>query len=133
MHEDVVKNYLCMELKDFVKETLVQIAQGIKEAQGEYNELGGLVNPGQVKDAGNIPYIKYSNYGSQILASCVDFDVVISDAEVKETDGQAKACLGVFSLGGSRTASGNHAELSKVHFSVPVILPPHLPSHGKTE
>lgn len=34
-----------MELKDFVKETLLQITQGIKEAQEATEEYGSVINP----------------------------------------------------------------------------------------
>ena len=35
-----------MELKDFVKETLVQITEGVKEAQEECRKNGCRINPG---------------------------------------------------------------------------------------
>ena len=35
-----------MELKDFVKETLVQITEGGKEAQEEFRKNGCRINPG---------------------------------------------------------------------------------------
>jgi len=34
-----------MELKEFVKETLIQITKGVKESQGDISDLGGYVNP----------------------------------------------------------------------------------------
>jgi hypothetical protein len=37
--------YITMYLKDFIKETLVQIAQGIVEADAALAETGAAVNP----------------------------------------------------------------------------------------
>ena len=34
-----------MELQEFIKETLVQITNGVIEAQKEIKETGGLINP----------------------------------------------------------------------------------------
>lgn len=34
-----------MDLKEFVRETLVQIATGVKDAQIDVRALGGIVNP----------------------------------------------------------------------------------------
>lgn len=34
-----------MDLKEFVRETLVQIATGVKDAQSDVRALGGIVNP----------------------------------------------------------------------------------------
>ena len=52
-----------MELKDFVKETLLQITQGIKEAQEATEEYGSVINPSSYNSERTIimPLLKTRN------------------------------------------------------------------------
>ena len=50
-----------MELKDFVKETLLQITQGIKEAQEATEEYGSVINPSSYNSGENYNHATIKN------------------------------------------------------------------------
>lgn len=43
-----------MELKEFVTQTLIQIIEGVKDAQEQTKESGALINPKTYRDSGLI-------------------------------------------------------------------------------
>ncbi|WKT60065.1 hypothetical protein Q2E61_14300 [Microbulbifer thermotolerans] len=113
-----------MELKDFVKETLSQIAEGIEAAQESVRECGGFVNPAHRVDpkGSNDSHFGVLNNGQNIFL--VDFDVSVTVVEDKGNEASAK--LQVASLlkigSGVETSSSNKAT-NKISFKVPIGLP----------
>ena len=80
-----------MELKEFIKETLTQITQGVVQAQG--TDSGPDVNArtgGYDKFGGNL-----TNVGDYGMFTRVDFDVAVS----AETSGGGEVKLTVFGVG----------------------------------
>jgi len=112
-----------MELKDFVKETLVQISLGVKEAQEIVRAQGGYVNPAtRVSAASDKSHFGHVEDGQNILL--VDFDVAIEVSE--ETGKGAEAKLKIASLynvaaGGKRDSSS--LVTNKISFQVPLAPP----------
>ncbi len=111
-----------MELRDFVKETLVQIAEGVSEAQERADSLGAHVNPRLTRS---------SNYASQQgflnsesgAAQVVGFDVALTVTEGTGTKGGIGIFAGAVSLGSSGQSSAENSSVSRVKFSVPLALP----------
>ena len=114
-----------MELKEYVCQTIVQICQGVKEAQKECAEMGAIVNPdvtiGQDGECG-IP--KHSSTAKIVRRiQMIDIDAMLTDSSNDSSGvgvGLSVNFLGV-KFGGDQTTgktSTNH-----VHFSVPVALP----------
>lgn len=85
-----------MELKDFVTQPLVQIVNGIKQAN---KELAGIENP----TADNKAFLLFSSVGEKPKAPHVEFDVAVSTKADNKATGGASAKLYVVSLeaGGS--------------------------------
>ena len=50
-----------MELQEFVKETLLQITIGVKEAQEAVKEYGAVVNPKQYKSTSDATNARVKN------------------------------------------------------------------------
>ena len=101
-----------MNLDEFIKESLLQILKGIREAQKETENQGnetGVINPkwGEEKD-----YYKYK--------SEVAFDIAIS--AVDKTGGGGKAGVRVLALeiGGGGEVSHESSRVSRVSFKLPV-------------
>lgn len=117
-----------MELKDFVRETLVQITEGVKEAQDLCKEKGGLVNPMlQVRTCNNV---KYRHDDSDYPATEVRFNVGLTEIS---TDGN-KSGIGVFlgkiSLGKEREKGNEMQSVTSIDFSVTVVFP-YIDRQGK--
>jgi hypothetical protein len=106
-----------MELKDFIKTTLVDIVQGIHEARAaiagsEAAKIGGEIAP-------------YYHGGTQVVrqdaqeggfAQTVDFDVAVTAEE------SIIRVLGI-AAGAKGEAASKDARVSHVKFSVPIALP----------
>lgn len=118
-----------MDLKEFIKESIVQIAQGIEEANKELEESPAMVNPMHVvanSDSAQA-YARtkkpsHDNPGIRIVEK-VEFDVAVV-AETGE-GGKVGAKLSIASIGigaQGETKSMNKSE-SRIKFSIPMVYP----------
>ena len=120
-----------MDLKDFVKESIVQIAQGIEEANSALEDSQAMVNPLYIRaNSENAQAygrtmqrnVEYSEPDSRVVEK-VDFDVAVV-AEAGE-QGSAGAKLSIASIGfgaEGKIESSNKSE-SRIKFSIPVVYP----------
>jgi hypothetical protein len=109
-----------MELKEFVTETIVQITQGVKDAQEQIKDTGALINPMTWDSNGGIL--------SGIRNGCrntqnIKMDIAVT---VMENSGK-KAGIGivasVFKVGASNEESDSNSTTSRIEFNVPISLP----------
>lgn len=109
-----------MELKDFVKATLEQIVEGAASAQETIKERGGIVNPSSMsfqKDG------SWNNY-EHAMPQEVVFDVGLTSTDSRGSSEGIGVFLGSISLGKKNDAGVENVAVSKVKFSVPLVLPP---------
>ena len=103
-----------MELREFVSQALVQILEGISDAQESTivkETSAGVVAAG--------PGMR----GERTTARDVEFDVAITTQSGTETKGKAGLLVGTIGLG-TQGASANSRDLvHRIRFSVPVVLP----------
>lgn len=112
-----------MELKDFVKETIVQIVEGIDQANATLT--------------GNSAFIASTNLSTnRALTSTVDkerihhyvsnieFDVAINvqNSETK-AGGAGLEILSVLNVGGKGSSENTSSSTSRIKFSLPLALP----------
>jgi len=81
-----------MELKDFVKNALVEIIDGVKEAQSSTQESGGSVNP-----PGRGEHVSLTFGGTDIQN--VEFDVAVTITEGSENSGGVAGGIAVIGIG----------------------------------
>lgn len=115
-----------MELKAFVKETLINIIQGVKEAQHEAHAAGGKVNPAidkMMENGSGSAVLGWAKGGGSSPMFLVQFDVAVVAEEGKETKGGIGVVAGVFALGSQGKSQQNASNVSRIQFSVPVLLP----------
>lgn len=110
-----------MQLEEFVAESLTQLARGIKAASVAVTEAGGVVNPSTREKPGGRDF---NTRLGMVPVVEVEFDVAVS---ASGTEG-SKAGLGVvvaaFALGGSTHETTTDEQVSRLRFTVPVVLPP---------
>ena len=101
-----------MDLETFIAETLRQIVKGVKEAQHHEDCKGAVINP-----------LGPPGHGSQVATEQIDFDVALTVSEGSEK--QAKGSIGVafFGIGGQGSSTTGSSSVSRIKFSVPLILP----------
>lgn len=113
-----------MELKEFIKETLAQIAAGVEAAQTEVRDAGGFVNPAH--RTGKQEQDK-SHFGALVTGQnifLVDFDVTVTVIEATETDGKAKLNVaGLLSLGTGGQSNASSSATNRISFKVPLAMP----------
>jgi hypothetical protein len=113
-----------MELKDFVKESLTQIAQGINESIEEVRESGGYVNPASRVDTKNTDSSHFSALGEGRNVFLVDFDIAVSVEEKEGTKAEAKLKVAsILSLGAGGNSDHKSSATNRISFKVPLALP----------
>lgn len=101
-----------MQLDEFVKTTLMQVAKGVKDAQQEAEELGVVVNPRPEEGWG------------RRRETNVSFDVAltVSDTSAGEVGGKLTVAS-MLSFGGKTTETDLRQETSRIQFEVTLALP----------
>lgn len=118
-----------MDLQTFITETLVQIANGISEANVLLANVHAVANPRNVSPTGEAGGTVYGHIVPDELGQMrrvvqsVNFDVAISVAEGSGTKGGIGVVVGAIALGGQGSSSTNNASQSRVSFTVPMALP----------
>lgn len=113
-----------MELKEFISETLTQIAQGVKDAQNNVAELGAKVNPANVASfEGDIPHCKGSMKTPSKVLCDVEFSVALTNNSSTSTDSGIGILFGAVSLGGKHNTSDKDTSLNSIRFNVIMELP----------
>lgn len=129
-----------MNLQDFIKETIVQIAESVVDIQKHFDEKGidAIVNPREFYDnkdsdiAGRFKPTRTNINGQTYISNTdrvvdnIEFDVAItveSDSK-KEVGGKLK----VFDMGigAEGSEASKQANVSKVRFKIPLVMP-----HGR--
>lgn len=114
-----------MQLKQFISETLIQIADGVSEAKPHFEELGGTVNPREFDEVtGEVISAKYRSGRNNIRLLCnVQFEVALTS----DNSTEGKAGIGVFwgeiGIGAKNAESARDVSFNKVKFNVPIQLP----------
>lgn len=117
-----------MNLQQFIKETLIQIAGGIREADEAVAGNGAAVNPRDVvhNKSGEGPYGYYAedSKGSyRRPVQSVEFDVVVTASEETETKGGIGIHVGAIGLGSAGKSGRDSSSESRIKFAVPILLP----------
>lgn len=84
-----------MELKDFIKETLIQIVQGIGEAQEELKDTDCAINPRDIKSE---DYTTVILKNKRHVVQDVDFNIALTNTSNSEDKAGIGVMLGSFGL-----------------------------------
>ena len=111
-----------MELKQFIRETLVQIVAGVKEAQDAVKDTNAEISP---------TALHYSpEEGSRLvfkmgrgIVQFVEFDVAVSTTEAASAKGGLGIFVGEIGIGAKGQVDEQRAAVNRIKFSVPLLLP----------
>lgn len=117
-----------MELKDFVKATLEQIVEGVADVQKAVSALGAVINPS------NQHFKKDGQWNSlgHAMPQDVVFDVALTATERRGSSEGIGVFLGSVNLGKKNDTVGEQVSITKVKFTVPLVLPPDEKLVGKS-
>ncbi|WP_299108615.1 hypothetical protein [uncultured Tenacibaculum sp.] len=108
-----------MELKKFIKQTLIEITNGVKEAQEEIKDSGAYINPEGFHSGENLQ----SGYrGEYRHIQKIKMSVGVNVVENSEIKGGA-GIISVFSLGLNGKVSDVNTVTNKIEFEIPISLP----------
>ena len=119
MYEEGIK---IMDLRDFVSETLAQIINGVNDAKNAVDNDQVIISPRLDGTAANKGHTGIAPSAGDAPATMVNFDVSLSTNEGTGTKGGIGVVTGLVALGSSGHSSSETSSLSRVQFSVPVIL-----------
>lgn len=112
-----------MELKDFISETIIQINQGLLEAQEKTKKYGTVINP-HLRGAPSDSF-KTTKDMALYSAQGVDFDVclTVEESQCADKKGKLELAAGIFKLGGQDKKSENskNQEVNRIKFSIPIL------------
>lgn len=116
-----------MELKDFVKQTILDIATAIQEANKEAKEqsIEAIVNPSNIVRKGDPS--QYYNPRSQdrdmYQVENIEFDVAVTTSG--SIEGGMKGGINVvgIELGGGGKVVDQSSKASHIKFTIPVVFP----------
>ena len=112
-----------MDLKDFVRDTLVQINAGVAEAQTQVSESvrgNSEVNPrfSKWKDGETLGFVD-----NETPIFAVSFDVAVAVTEGSQASAGGGIKVVGINIGADGQVSGENASTSRVRFRVPITLP----------
>lgn len=112
-----------MDLSDFIKETLCQLAKGIKDSQDAVRELGGISSPAFYTEhkADTSTLIGLTSDHRQVYF--IDFDVSVTVSQEKTGDYGGKLKVGIVSVNGERGDSASSNATNKIMFRIPFSPP----------
>ena len=108
-----------MELREFVRSTLLEIVAGVSDAQEALIEDGSTA----VINAGATSNLKQHHEGGRRTLEMVQFDVALTVTETTDKGIGGRLSIAAASIGTQRGASIENSEVSRVRFQVPVVLP----------
>ena len=118
-----------MELQQFIKTTLVQIANGIIAANEALADTSARVNPRNLIPAGE----DQQHYGYVLQESeatkykrpveTIEFDVALVATEESGSTGGIGVAIGFIGAGARGKSGETSSSESRVRFSVPMVLP----------
>ena len=104
-----------MDLKDFISETLSQIAEGTAHAAQRCDAVGAVAGPKTPKFMGQP--------GTNLQQTVdVEFTVALSVTEKSATQGGIGVLTGIFAIGSQGQSSDAKASITHVKFSLQMAL-----------
>ena len=114
-----------LNLQEFIAEALVQIAQGVKDAQEKMGESGAMINPKEyaVQPSGQLQWFKGGFSSEQPhIGQNIEFDVAV-EAVDKGTLKGGIGVAGVINIGYKAEKDKENSTISRIKFSIPMFLP----------
>ena len=121
-----------MELKDFVRDTLLDIVQGVKEAQDVCGVKGAIISPRNVQ----MITPKANIEGKVHYVQMVEFQVVLGEEQNEKSDVSGKGSISAvlahvgIDIGMSKKIEEGNNNQTVIKFSVPVMITKNLKYAG---
>ena len=109
-----------MNLREFIREALVEIITGVGDARAEVEEHGALIASDTVNRGYKEAKITTDDHARTV--SLVEFDIALANADSKDTKGGIGVFLGSVGLGSQGASHDETSSSSRIKFAVPVVF-----------
>lgn len=114
-----------MELKDFISQSLEQIARGIEDAGKSLEDSSAIVCPEKVVDVSSDK--KYGAFqrknGDYSSVSEIKFNVAVTVSEGTESKAGIGIAIGTIGIGTQGKSENENSSMSKLSFTILMVLP----------
>ncbi|MGL6159485.1 hypothetical protein [Microbulbifer sp.] len=116
-----------MDLKEFIRESLVQISEGIIEANEQLKDTTAIANPHGIQAYSNeakaYGRINETFQQKEQLVQLVDFDVALHADSGSEAGGGLKLSIASIGVDGGKKSTESSSSESRIKFSIPMVYP----------
>lgn len=116
-----------MELKDFVKDVVFQLSDGIREIRAEQNQHEVIINPnlvvGSMSCGRYVPNNKesYNNIGRPVQYIKLDLQLEATEHATVAVGGNVG--VSILQAKGDYTENGSHTSGNRMSIAIPICLP----------
>jgi|MTBAKMStandDraft_1061839.scaffolds.fasta_scaffold08337_4 hypothetical protein len=112
-----------MQLQDFIKESLLQIINGIAETQKQKLPHNAEISPYITVENIRTTEKKMKPQYTWQHATPVKFDIAVTAEESTGTKGGVGVVAGIFALGSQGQSDNLNSSITRIQFEIPIILP----------
>lgn len=110
-----------MEIREFVRDVLIDVIEGIKEAQRREG-AGGYIAPDAI--GGHVfPADSGVSHSSRIVSTVVKFDMAVTAETGRTGGGAGKVRIAVVEADLRGKLESKNMQVSRIQFAVPVLMP----------
>jgi hypothetical protein len=110
-----------MDIKDFVESTLVQIVNGVNNANEKLKDTGAIISSKNVRPFGNDTTY---NTDTCNLVNLIEFDIAVTVNEKDTANGGIGLKIAGLSIGGGVQNENANQSVNKIKFSIPLTFQP---------
>jgi hypothetical protein len=111
-----------MNLEDFVTETLMQIINGVREAQEFAQTKNACINPVSARMTSS-QQVQHYDINTGVPLQNIEFDVGITVTETSTKQDGALTTIGSVTVSPQNPSESQNSSISRIRFSVPILLP----------
>lgn len=116
-----------MELKEFISQTIREIAEGVQAASEQCSDLGVIVNPAVTLGENGDFFVPKEKAKEHTVVERrvqqIHMDVLVSVTETTTLDSEVKASIKVLGANVNGKSEDNTVNSNRVSFDIPVCLP----------
>ena len=111
-----------MDIKEFVKESLLQLAESINEANAELEERGAYIPSGDMIGEG-VLFTEVKGTKTRHFVK-VEFDLAVTVSQEQASNGGGGLSIASFAnLGVKSESKEGKVDVSRIKFMIPMVLP----------
>lgn len=111
-----------MDIKDFIKETMVQIVEGVEGINEALETKGAYIASKQVVGEGVNVKVEKDKTTRNLVK--VEFDLAVTVTNIEDNKiGTGLSIASLFSLGATSEGKNTNQEVSRIKFALPLALP----------